>query len=648
MKTRLTYMNLMIAVITLAVALITGSYFHAEETSVAKEISFKIDQSYEACSFSITTEKVGNFNVYLYKSNSNEAYTGVIEDGTTCEIKVKNVNAGEWKVKVAQIAEETTEENTENEESTETTEDQKTELTSDEVIGKIKVSARAIDETAFSIGNVSVARDIVGLQYYFKDESIVVEWTDLSCGNVNVTIIDTNTSQILDKQTVEGTYYEFELPSLAREITIDVVPATSSTITGANTQYTVPVVNNPDAVITYEDREYTNRDVITVDVQLNDAYALTFICNEAEVKTTNLMAKGEYTYEIPITEGVNNLKTYVIDNKHNMRSTSYTIIRDSIRPALTLDMEYDGAATYDDVAYITGTIKDYDTFTINQVEPVVTGDGSFKAEYLLNDGVNVLEIRATDVAGNETLYTAEITKLVRTTPVWVYFLPPVGIILGIVGIVFFKKRGKADMRQTKNKADKKVKKEKRELPKFTIKGFSNLSTLQQTIIECAITAIVIFTFFKTVILWGVVPSESMQPTLNVADVVIANGLAYVDSDPQRGDIVIFKGKEGDMAGDILIKRVIGLPGDSLMFVDGYIYINGQLCYEEYLDADVETNSFKDYEVPEGCYLVLGDNRVNSYDSRYWNDPYITKADIKGKMIMKIPVSELKDAISSIF
>lgn len=645
MKTRLTYMNLMIAVITIAVALITGSYFHAEETTVAKEISFKIDQNYEACSFSITTEKVGSFNVYLYESNSNEAYTGVIENGTTCEIKVKNVDAGEWRVKVAQIAEEATEENTETEESTE---EPKPELTSDEVIGKIKVSAKAIDETAFSIGNVAVARDIVGLQYYFKDESIVVEWTDLSCGNVNVTIIDTNTSQILDKQTVEGTYYEFELPSLAREITIDVVPSTSSTITGANTQYTVPVVNNPDAVIIYEDREYTNRDVITVNAQLNDAYALTFYCNDAEVKTTNLMAKGEYTYEIPITEGINNLKTYVIDNKHNMRSTSYTIIRDSIRPALTLDMEYDGAATYDDVAYITGTIKDYDTFTINQVEPVVTGDGSFKAEYLLNDGVNVLEIRATDVAGNETLYTAEITKLVRTTPVWVYFLPPVGIILGIVGIVFFKKRGKTDMKQTKNKTDKKVKNEKKELPKFTIKGFSNLSTLQQTIIECAITAIVIFTFFKTVILWGVVPSESMQPTLNVADVVIANGLAYVDSDPQRGDIVIFKGKEGDLEGDILIKRVIGLPGDSLMFVDGYIYINGQLCYEEYLDADVETNSFKDYEVPEGCYLVLGDNRVNSYDSRYWNDPYITKADIKGKMIMKIPVSELKEAISTMF
>lgn len=643
MKNRLTYINTIIATIIIAVTMITGSFFYAEETNIEKEIGFRIDQDYEACSFSITTEKVGCFNVYLYSENSDEAYTGVIENGSVCEIKVRNVRSGEWRVKVVQIAEEVaTEESTEIEESTE---EQKPELTADEVIGKIKVSAKAIDETAFSIGNVSVARDIVGLQYYFKDESIVVEWTDLSCGNVNVTIIDANTSQILDKQTIEGTYYEFELPNFAREITIDVVPSTSSQITGANTQYTVQVVNNPDAVIVYEDREYTNRDVITVNAQLNDAYALKFLCNDAEVKTTNLMSKGEYTYEIPITEGVNNLKTYVIDNKHNMRSTSYTIIRDSIRPALTLDMEYDGASTYDDIAYITGTIKDYDTFTINQVEPVVTGDGSFKAEYLLNDGINVLEIRATDVAGNETLYTAEITKLVRTTPVWVYFLPPVGIVLGIAGIVFFKKKNNGNKMNTKRKAEKK---EKREIPKFEVKGFSNLSTLQQTIIECAITAIVVFAFFKTVILWGVVPSESMQPTLNVTDLVITNGLAYVNNDPQRGDIVIFKGKEGDMKGDILIKRVIGLPGDSLMFVDGYIYINGQLCYEEYLDEDMETNSFKDYEVPEGCYFVLGDNRVNSYDSRYWNDPYITKDDIKGKMIMKIPVSELKETITEMF
>ncbi len=177
-----------------------------------------------------------------------------------------------------------------------------------------------------------------------------------------------------------------------------------------------------------------------------------------------------------------------------------------------------------------------------------------------------------------------------------------------------------------------------QLFKCKIKFFSTLNERQKTVVECIITAIVVFFFFRTVILWGVVPSESMQPTLDVSDIVIANGLAYINDAPQRGDIVIFAGTEGDIKGEILIKRIIGLPGDSLMFVEGSVYINGQLYREEYLYEDMKTYSFKDYEIPEGCYFVLGDNRIDSYDSRYWNNPYITKDDIKGKMIMRIPVS----------
>ena len=72
-----------------------------------------------------------------------------------------------------------------------------------------------------------------------------------------------------------------------------------------------------------------------------------------------------------------------------MRPTTYSVILDSIKPALTLNMEYDGAKTYDDVCYMEGTIKDYDIFTINEIVPVVSGDGSFRAEYRLNDGNNV-------------------------------------------------------------------------------------------------------------------------------------------------------------------------------------------------------------------------------------------------------------------
>lgn len=190
-------------------------------------------------------------------------------------------------------------------------------------------------------------------------------------------------------------------------------------------------------------------------------------------------------------------------------------------------------------------------------------------------------------------------------------------------------------------------KRKYQLSKCKIKFFSTLNERQKTVIGCIVTAIVVFAFFRTVILWGVVPSESMQPTLDVADIVITNGLAYINDDPQRGDIVIFSGTEGDIKGEILIKRIIGLPGDSLMFVEGSVYINGQLYREDYLDEDMKTHSFMDYEIPEGCYFVLGDNRIDSYDSRYWNNPYITKNDIKGKTIMRIPLSKVRKVVQSV-
>lgn len=620
---------------------------------ISKEIVFEITKNYEACSFEITTEKTGNFNVYLFPGGSkSNANVGKIENGNSCTIKVQDVTAGEWRAIVEEDYTPPVVVSTETENATEENKPSPTpevERTAETVIGKVQVSVKAIDKTAFSIGNVTVARDIVGLQEYFKDDSIVVEWTDTSCGNVNVTIIDTNSSQILDKQTVQGNYYEFEIPTLSSEITVDVVPSTSAGITGANTQYTVPVINNPDATIVYENREYTNRDTITVTATLNQSYSLLFMNGDAEVQETGIMSAGTYDFEIPINEGVNQLLTYVIDEKHNMRSTGYSIIRDSIKPALTLDMEYDGAATYDDVAYITGTIKDYDTFKINEVEPVVKGDGSFEAEYLLKDGINILEIKASDIAGNETIYEAEITKLVKTTPEWQkYVFPAAFAIFLIIALIIWKKRGGGSRREDDNDAGISKEEKKMKVHRvFNVKGIK-LKNWHKNIIVCAITFVCAFIFFHTVILWGIVPSSSMEPTLNIGDAVIVNGLAYVKNEPVRGDIIVFKGTEGDMVGKTHIKRIIGLPGDDIMFIDGYVYINGQICYEEYLNENIETNSNIDFEVPEGCYFVMGDNREHSHDSRFWSDPYIRKTDIKGKMLASIPISKVLSTIRTIF
>ena len=140
---------------------------------------------------------------------------------------------------------------------------------------------------------------------------------------------------------------------------------------------------------------------------------------------------------------------------------------------------------------------------------------------------------------------------------------------------------------------------------------------KKELISTIITVIIAIIFFKCIILLGFIPSESMEPTVNKGNIAIVNGLAYINKEPQRGDIVVFKSSE---LNDTLIKRVIGLPGETISFEDGYMYIDGQLCYEEYIGKDVETSCLKTFEVPEGCYFLLGDNRENSLDARYWNNP----------------------------
>ena len=406
------------------------------------------------------------------------------------------------------------------------------------------------------------------------------------------------------------------------------------------------VLNAPDALVTYEDKEYTNEDLIPVYVQLNDSYSLLFMVNGAEVKTTGMLAAGEYTYEVPVTEGNNEILTYVVDVNHNMRSTSYSVVRDSIKPALTLDMEYDKMTTYDDTITITGTIKDYETFMINETEPVVAGDGSFKAEYILKDGDNVLNIRATDLAGNETLYSATVTKMIKETPKILEYAGPIGVVLiliaGVLYKLFNKKKDseKEDVKSTQKKTAKEKNPAKKE--KQTVRKF------KAPIIVFVFCLTGAYLFFTKILIFGNIPSDSMYPTLQIGDYVICNGLAYVRNEPQRGDIIVFA-HENIADGELLIKRVIGLPGDSLVFVDGYLYINGELVYESYLPEDMETNSLKDFdEVPENCYFIMGDNRENSVDSRFWENPYVSEKEIKGKLFSIIPFSRLVDTVKGFF
>lgn len=140
---------------------------------------------------------------------------------------------------------------------------------------------------------------------------------------------------------------------------------------------------------------------------------------------------------------------------------------------------------------------------------------------------------------------------------------------------------------------------------------------------------VVFALNKLVYINAVIPSESMQNTIMKGDRIIGNRLAYVKDDPKRYDIIIFK--YPDDPSKIFIKRVIGLPGETVTVKDGKVYIDQseQPLPDNYC-AEKMTGDFGPYEVPEDSYFVMGDNRNNSLDSRYWENTYVTKDAILAK------------------
>jgi signal peptidase I len=144
-----------------------------------------------------------------------------------------------------------------------------------------------------------------------------------------------------------------------------------------------------------------------------------------------------------------------------------------------------------------------------------------------------------------------------------------------------------------------------------------------------------------------IPSGSMLPTLQINDRLIIDKISYRFTDPVRGDIVVFNPtaqleKEKDDDGkqkfnEAFIKRVIGVPGDRIEVKSGKVYINGKVLSENYLDEAPHYNWSStaltpDGIVPKGHYLVLGDNRNNSYDSHYWG--FVPKDKIVGKATVR--------------
>jgi len=135
------------------------------------------------------------------------------------------------------------------------------------------------------------------------------------------------------------------------------------------------------------------------------------------------------------------------------------------------------------------------------------------------------------------------------------------------------------------------------------------------LLEVVVVSVAIAAFLITFIVQAFfIPSRSMQPTLEPGDRILVNKFIYRFHEPQRGDVIVFKFPL-DPSRDF-IKRVIGLPNDKIEIKEGILYINDKEQKEPYL-AEFFPGNYGPYHVPPHNLFVLGDNRGNSEDSRFW-------------------------------
>jgi signal peptidase I len=131
-----------------------------------------------------------------------------------------------------------------------------------------------------------------------------------------------------------------------------------------------------------------------------------------------------------------------------------------------------------------------------------------------------------------------------------------------------------------------------------------------------------------------VASGSMLPTLEINDRLMVDKLSYHWSNPERGDIIVFAPTEAlkrQNLRDTFIKRLIGLPGEKVQIKGGRVYINNQLLPEKYINEKL-VYQWGPVTIPDNSYLVMGDNRDNSYDGRYWG--FVPRQNIIGKAVVR--------------
>lgn len=614
---------LLFSVLTLAFSISV----YAEE--LEKTIEIELNKEYVQCTFYVSFEKEKCDNVTLITPNRKE-YTftqdSINEERLKCTIK--NTVIGKYKVIVKKEIDSS--DVTENDGAAQDSSDEEIQISdadssseADREIGKVTVSVQADEETTEAItDNLKLTKEIDGLKIYWIDDDIAIDWTDTTVGKVNITVFDSGNLKILGSEKVDGNSYRCPVDQSIKQITVKIVPAESTNVNGAGDEFIVDVDNHPDGEILIEPFEYVNTDTILAVANLNESYSLLFTNNGEVVGQTDVLQPGSHDIEVPTVIGENNVKIYIVDEEGNMRSTSVSFIKDIEPPIIKIEDDINGLATYDEMVEFNGIVTDFDTLVFRNQEVEVDWDGSFNIQASLKDGPNELELIATDLAGNQTTYTAVVTKLVvekKEVPWKTIIFTGIAVLILII-LFIIKKRGFHLSNVIPNSEEKPARKYHRPT------RFTDYFCFFICLIVVIIFVYVIFNI-------SFVTSGSMEPTIKERELTITNRLAYTVKDPGRGDIVICRA--GDQ-NELMLKRIIGLPNDEISFVDGYVFINGVICDESaYLKSDVETNCTESFTVPEGCYFLLGDNRENSIDSRHWNNTFVKRENLIGKIIFHI-------------
>lgn len=169
---------------------------------------------------------------------------------------------------------------------------------------------------------------------------------------------------------------------------------------------------------------------------------------------------------------------------------------------------------------------------------------------------------------------------------------------------------------------------------------SRMRDLIELIIYCIFVLIIMFLVIKFVGQRTVVIGHSMEPTLQDKDNLITDKITYRFTDPKRFDIIVFPYK--DNTSKLLIKRIIGMPGETVQIIAGDVYINGYELNDTYGNAVMTDPGLANDPIVlgEDEYFVLGDNRNNSQDSRFTSVGNIKRSEIIGRAWLRVwPLSK---------